>query len=308
MKHMTKDVLLLVFFMTLTLTAFQNCGKGFTTALDGSTVGSSNQASTVDPYTSHATPHIISSNLKMIPLANLEFKVFEEVPHPTATYSWSHKLDGAPGACQIISGSASTNYIINCNKEGNLTVSVVAMESGVQIAVQDFAIPLIGTAPVAGSLKVLFQIAPGTGNGVWNAPAAKIEVYVGQTLTFQNSDTITHRLHTGGKPCPHGPAVPPGATYDCVIISAYTQAANGAVYEHTVGPAAAFNMIAYDGAVLYSQNCMGCHGQLSVSQQKNATYAQILNARISVSKMATDANVVNLTPKQIEAIAYALSK
>ncbi len=287
-----------VTLLTLTLFAFQNCSNGFS---------SSNEASSTLSSTAlgHGAPHITSLADKMIPNSNLEFKLFEEVALSSASYQWSHQLSGVANACQVISGSTSQNYMVNCKSEGNLKVSVDVLAANSKIVVQDFIIPLVAGAPPVGSLSVTFQIPPGTGNGPWNTATTAIEVYVGQTLTFQNADAIKHQMHTGGKPCPHGTAANPGASFNCVITQAYNSVVSGGLYDHAAGTAARIYLVAHDGAQLYTQNCMSCHGELTVSQVRNSTYAQIQKALTSIPQMS---NLLKLTPKQIEAISYALSK
>ncbi len=88
---------------------------------------------------------------------------------------------------------------------------------------------------------VEFHIKAGTGTAPLNTAADAVNVKVGQTLRLINDDTITHRLHTGGAPCPHGSNFAPGATYDCVITKAIdTVAKPGATYDHISGTTALF--------------------------------------------------------------------
>lgn len=88
---------------------------------------------------------------------------------------------------------------------------------------------------------VVFRIKAGTGNQPWNTPDTMVTVKVGQTLRIVNDDTVTHRLHTGGAPCPHGTNFGPGASYDCVATRALDPAATpGRTYDHIVGDTALF--------------------------------------------------------------------
>jgi hypothetical protein len=88
---------------------------------------------------------------------------------------------------------------------------------------------------------VEFHIAAGTGNKPWNTAATVLTVKVGQTLHIVNDDSIQHRLHTNGKPCPHGTTMPAnGGVYDCVIASTYATESDGAVYDHFYGSSATF--------------------------------------------------------------------
>lgn len=88
---------------------------------------------------------------------------------------------------------------------------------------------------------VEFRIKAGTAKQPWNTAATMVEVKVGQTLRIFNDDTVTHRLHTGGAPCPHGANFAPGASYDCVVTKALDPAKTaGATYDHIAGPTALF--------------------------------------------------------------------
>jgi hypothetical protein len=88
---------------------------------------------------------------------------------------------------------------------------------------------------------VVFRIKAGTGNQPWNTADTMVTVKVGQTLRIVNDDTVTHRLHTGGAPCPHGTNFGPGASYDCVATRALDPAATpGRTYDHIVGDTALF--------------------------------------------------------------------
>jgi plastocyanin len=98
----------------------------------------------------------------------------------------------------------------------------------------------LNASAFADPAMIEFHIAAGTGENAWNTPATTVEAQIGQTIRFYNDDTIVHRLHTPGVPCPHGPDFQPGTTFDCVISSPYTVAADGPLYDHNVGPSARF--------------------------------------------------------------------
>ena len=87
---------------------------------------------------------------------------------------------------------------------------------------------------------VEFHIPAGTGSSPWNTSDKPVVVHVGQTLRIFNDDSVTHFLHTEGKPCPHGTApFGPGVTYDCVISVPYDESEQG-LYDHNYGPDAQF--------------------------------------------------------------------
>lgn len=76
---------------------------------------------------------------------------------------------------------------------------------------------------------VEFRIKPGTGSGAWNTQDAPVNLKVGQVLRIINDDTIRHRLHTDGAPCPHGNNIAPGQSEDCVISRPFN---GGNLYDH----------------------------------------------------------------------------
>lgn len=63
--------------------------------------------------------------------------------------------------------------------------------------------------------------------------------------------------------------------------------------------------VVLDGAVLYAQNCAGCHGQLSNSTRYNRTAAQI---QTSINVVGSMNYLRTLTAPQVEAIANVLVK
>ncbi len=87
---------------------------------------------------------------------------------------------------------------------------------------------------------VEFHIPADTGRGAWNTRETMVAVQVGDVLRIVNDDSINHRMHTNGKPCSHGPEILPGASFDCVIASAFNPSTDGSLYDHYVGTTAAF--------------------------------------------------------------------
>jgi hypothetical protein len=86
-------------------------------------------------------------------------------------------------------------------------------------------------AALAGEL-VEFHIKAGTSDGPWNKREDVVTVHVGDTLRLVNDDLITHRLHTFGKPCPHGDDMAPGQSWDCVIRTVFDPATDGPLWDH----------------------------------------------------------------------------
>ena len=158
----------------------------------------------------------------------------------------------------------------------------------------------------------LFTILPGTGTKSWNTSKTPMVVYVGQTLKITNNDSIPHRLHTTGKPCPHQPTntAPNGETFDFVISSDTSTASTVTMvdfplYDHLVPKAAAkFYLRVYDGPKIYEQKCSRCHTSLSTSEVRGNDVTNINWALKNIARMKM-ANIV-LTPQEIEALEIAL--
>ncbi len=120
------------------------------------------------------------------------------------------------------------------------------------------------SAQAADPTIVEFRIPAGTGNGAWNTRETIVAAEVGNVLRIFNDDTINHRLHTNGRPCGHGPTILPGASFDCVVSRTYNPDTDGALYDHNVGPSAAFWLIATEpapptedsGDVLYERDAI----------------------------------------------------
>ena len=85
---------------------------------------------------------------------------------------------------------------------------------------------------------VEFRIPDGTGQGVWNDADTPIEATIGSVIRFFNDDSIPHRLHTNGAPCPHGPKIEPGESWDCEVTKPFSSSEKGPLYDHYAGPKA----------------------------------------------------------------------
>lgn len=87
---------------------------------------------------------------------------------------------------------------------------------------------------------VEFHIKAGTAGGSWNTRDTIVSVRMGDTLRFINDDSIKHRLHTNGAPCPHGPDFGPGTTFDCLITETFNSLESYPLYDHNFGSTAEF--------------------------------------------------------------------
>ncbi len=287
-----------------TVVLFQNCGKSFTLADTAVTVDSSS-LSTVD---NHQTPHIVPVSMKIEANTDIEFSVSADSLLPSISYQWSHTLNNVPAACTLKNSNQATSYIINCSQAGTLNVSVTVMEGNTPLTLPVYTALLAGTPASTGeiNLQVIFNIPAGTGSAPWNTTSTVVETFIGQTLKFVNMDSIPHQIHTNGAPCPHGSAMASGASTNCVIAKAYDYKTNGILYDHQLGTKSAFYMVAYDGSALYTKNCAGCHNALSMSSKAGAKVSTIKRALMTVQDMKSNANLMSLTQRQIEAISFAL--
>lgn len=310
MKKLGFRVAFIFAFITTTSVLYQNCSKQF--ILDGkqeATNGNADLGSSAGgPSGDHQAPHITPISAKIEANADIEFSVHTESLLPSASYLWSHTLNGVPTACALKNGDKATNYIINCRQPGTLSVSVVVTEGNVPTSVPPVSVvlPALPANAVEINLQVDFTIPAGTGSNPWNTMATAVETFVGQTLKITNMDSITHQYHTNGRPCGHGSAMAAGGTTNCVITRAYDYRTDGVLYDHNLGTRAAFYVVAHDGAALYARNCANCHGALTMSQKAGAKVSAIKNALATVPTMSSNAALTGLTQRQIEAISFAL--
>jgi hypothetical protein len=299
--------LALVSLFGLILASFQNCSDtGFKPTDHGAT---STQSSTDNP----------DINIQASVLTKLEARadITFDITAPDASFipsapKWSHVFNGTASACIERNGNTAATYTINCPASGALEVNLQGILLGQPLTFPTFRATLAnapppnpgGTGPEI-NLTISFTIPAGTAKAAYNTTATIVETFVGQKLTITNSDTIIHRLHTGGRPFPHGNNINAGASATYTIAQSYNRTANGAIYDHIAGTAAPFYLVAYDGAQLYAQNCASCHGALASSAKLNAKVSQIKMSLTNEPTMKT-APLMALTQRQIEAISYAL--
>lgn len=302
MKGLVVRTILAISAIALTVILFQNCAKNFTPSDDAN--GDANLGSAGN----HTDPHITPVSMKFEPNTDIEFNVYAESLLPSTSYQWSYTFNSSASGCTEKNGNKATNYILNCAQAGALVVKVAALEGNTPVSIPVYSVSLATPPATAGeiSLTVNFAIPAGTNATPWNSTTTVVETFIGQTLKMTNNDSVVHQMHTGGKPCPHGSPINPGATANCVISKAYNYKTDGNLYDHNLGTKSAFYMIAYDGSALYTQNCASCHGALASSERKGATVSQIKNALTAVPQMAAATNLLNLTQRQIEAISFAL--
>jgi len=150
----------------------------------------------------------------------------------------------APAIVAVSSKSQTDQSISQTPKEPEV---VVAKKDPAPVTPQEpntnpAPAPSASPAPAANPNIVTFGIAPGTGANPWNTAGTMITGKVGQQLVITNNDTVAHRLHTGGKPCPHQQGnIAPGGSFTCDLAAAIDPgAANPTTYDHIAGNSAFF--------------------------------------------------------------------
>lgn len=281
--------------------AFQNCSKGFQ-ATDHGAIPLSSESLAVSDVQVQA-----SSLSKLEATSDITFEVASDNEFPV-NLVWNHRFKNQTGGCTEKNGTQANSYILNCPGSGDLEVQLQGEVHGRQSSFPIYKVTL-ANPPDNGqpqiNMTVVFNIPAGTGNQPWNTAATTVETFIGQTLELRNNDSVVHRLHTNGRPFPHGNNIAVGGTIRHVIAQSYNRMTNGVIYDHIAGTSAAFFLVAYDGAQLYAQNCASCHGPLATSEVAQARVSLIRNALTAQPQMQT-LPLMSLTPRQIEAISYAL--
>ena len=283
----------------VTLMFFQNCGEGFV-------------AQRVRNSDSEKPANYLSSvSNQLEPGRDVEFALTSDTVSGSAQYQWSHKFNGISGFCVEKNANQGLTYVVNCAINGDLQINLTVSDQGVAKVVEPViaalvapALPLV--APNEIQVTLSFEIPAGTGVAPWNSAVAPFEVFVGQALRIQNSDSVSHQLKTNGRPCISTLDIGPGQIGNCLIKQSYSRSTNGGIYDAAGGPGAPFFAVSYDGFQLYAQTCSGCHGNLADSGKQGRRPSALLAARTTVPAMMAQSAVMNLTPRQIEAISYVL--
>ena len=292
---------------------FQNCGKPFSTQ---------NQSSEI-PHDLTATPatlNVYSSSIQvtdgspLVKSTSYELRLDGDVTAPTSV-TWSANTGVAGFANCSVVGAELLKRSFTCSSTGlaHVAVQVTFAEAPSVSVVFERQIADI-VVPPPPSNTILFTIAPGTANAPWNTVATAALVFKGQVLRIVNGDTIAHRMHTPGTPCPHQPTnSAPGQHYDCLISTKHAATATN-MYDHGAGNSAVFYVEAIDGVEQYNRlftvtgtqkACMTCHGAVATSAKKGATLAQI-KAAIAANRGGMGSIV--LTDNEIKAIVFELGK
>lgn len=142
---------------------------------------------------------------------------------------------------QVSDTTAAAQSINAATNATPATVNAAPTKAPAPVVVPATTTPPVPPVVVKDPNIVEFHIKAGTGAKPWNTAAETVTVKIGQTLRLINDDTITHRLHTGGAPCPHGENFAAGKTFDCKVTKELDPVANpGTTYDHIAGETALF--------------------------------------------------------------------
>lgn len=223
-----------VAFIATTALLYQNCGKGFSADL----MQESLSLSLSTPDIKHEDVHITSTSSQTNINSDLEFIIqAEKTSLQGLNFQWSHTLNGVLNACSVKSQDNSSNYIINCPQAGTLAIAAKVIEGTISTVLPSYGVAVVSPPPANEelSLTVSFDIPDGTRATPWNTEATVVETFIGQTLKINNKDSVTHQLHTNGRPCGHGAPIAVGSSVNCAIGSAYNYKTDGIVYDHILG-------------------------------------------------------------------------
>lgn len=212
---------------TFVALSFNNCGDSFQILSDEIKVA--HEASTAYKAAFvNAAPENVYHNGK-----DLIFNAAVEGIQSDMEYRWGYNLNGNPQGCNLVSSTTPSQYKLNCpTGTGELLIGLVVKTPFGEITADRVKYVLVQD-PGAGAAMadVNFSIPPGTGSNSWNTPENPIRARVGQRIVIKNDDSVVHRMHTNGTPCPHGSNINPGQTGVCVVNSVF----NGFAYDHNLG-------------------------------------------------------------------------
>ncbi len=83
---------------------------------------------------------------------------------------------------------------------------------------------LFGLISTSQAKEIYFEIPAGTAEMLqdWNSADEPVMAEVGDVLTVKNMDSVSHQLHTDGRPCKHGDRMEPhGGTWSCELVHEY---------------------------------------------------------------------------------------
>lgn len=245
-KSLLSFVSLFLAFGFLVVT-FQNCSPGFQ-SVDQNSLGLAelSQSSDVPVGILDADGKTLAEDDDLIVDVEYSARIVGTRVPTDAVVTWT--ATASPGAAvHLHPGANQTISQLHCEASGLIYLSVQIAYNGQSYTSRQRTLPCSdapvanpGPTPGPGAGVVEFRIPAGTNNGPWNTLAAPVNVRIGQILRIINDDSVPHRLHTGGAPCPHQPSnSAPGASFDCVVTRAIVPT-NGGTYDHNFGTGARF--------------------------------------------------------------------
>ena len=166
---------------------------------------------------------------------DLTFNAAVEGIDSNMQYQWQYTLNGNPQGCNMVAVANPNQYKLNCpTGTGELVIGLVVKSSFGDITADNVKYILTQDPGANGGMAdVNFSIPAGTGSNPWNTAANPIKAKIGQKIIIKNDDTVVHRMHTNGSPCPHGANINPGQSAVCVVNSVF----NSFAYDHNLGTA-----------------------------------------------------------------------
>lgn len=215
---------------SLVLFTFNNCGDSFKMLASPEQIAHEASTMSKQVYINGATDNIFYTG------RDLTFSADMEGIDAGAMFEWSYSVNGMPQGCTILTVSVPSMYKLNCpSSTGELSVSLMVRSSSGDVEADPvkYTLTQAPAVPPTETGDVQFTIPAGTGKNSWNTVDNPIQAKVGQKIVITNADSVAHRMHTGGTPCPHGANILPGQTGVCIVNAVF----NGNVYDHNNGTA-----------------------------------------------------------------------
>ena len=227
-NYRLRNLGLIVVLSSLVLFAFNNCADNFKVMTGDALIEHQNSIVSKAVYINAAPDNVFYSG------KDLTFTSEFEGLGTVSQYNWTYMMNGAPQGCNQIATADPSTYKINCPVGvGSLVIKLMVIGSNGMMPAEDAAYVLVANPAVPVNTDVAFMIPLGTGSKPWNTADNPIRAKMGQKIIITNGDTVIHRMHTGGKPCPHGANIAPGASMTCLVNSPFL----GNNYDHNLGTA-----------------------------------------------------------------------
>jgi hypothetical protein len=225
-KNFTKILLLVILSTTISI-SFSNCGDGFKTLVSPEQLAHEALTMKNELYINGTPENIFFTGRDLLFVAD------REIREPGATYLWSYTMNGVPQGCNVMPTILRSVYRINCPAViGELQVSLSVSSANGMIVADPVKFNLVlGPSSGLANGDVNFTIPAGTGNQPWNTVDNPIRAKVGQRIVIANADSVPHRMHTDGSPCPHGANILPNQVGYCTVNSVFS----GNAYDHNTG-------------------------------------------------------------------------